>query len=113
MTQCTLSAYDFAKIIPADMLNSYCYIHSTFIIPDVTDPTLTAYPGLHAHTAQEAEDHGVVQSFYQWVPLMLFLQVNLRKGMPFCIMQEKKCKLEESLQMNIGPVVLPTESGVV
>ena len=31
---CTLSMYEFEKIISKEMLNSYCYIHSTFVVPN-------------------------------------------------------------------------------
>ncbi len=31
---CSLAMYDFNKKIPREMLNTYCYIHSTFIVPD-------------------------------------------------------------------------------
>ncbi len=44
--QCSLSTWDFSKLIPKDMLNTYCYIHSTFIIPkpDVKQEH-QSYPG--------------------------------------------------------------------
>ncbi len=31
---CTLTMYEWEKIIPKEMLNTYCYIHSTFIVPN-------------------------------------------------------------------------------
>ena len=54
--QCTLSTWDFGKIVPKEMLNSYCYIHSTFIIPPQPDRDGRelnrdhTYPGIFAHT---------------------------------------------------------------
>ncbi len=52
--QCTLGTWDFGKIVPKDMLNSYCYIHSTFIVPPHPDldqerHTQGTYPGIFTH----------------------------------------------------------------
>ena len=30
---CTLSMYEYEKIISKEMLNSYCFIHSTYVVP--------------------------------------------------------------------------------
>ena len=72
---CSMGSSDFAKIVPKEMLNSYCYIHSTFLIPDTTSGEYT-YPGVGPHHPEEKESKAIYQSYYQWVPLVLFLQVS-------------------------------------
>ena len=67
---------DFTKIIPKEMLNSYCYIHSTFLIPGSYSGDYS-YPGVGPHLPDEREEKGIYQSYYQWVPLVLLLQVRV------------------------------------
>ena len=102
MFQCTLGMKDYTKYMPKDMLNSYCYIHSTFIVPRwitvlSSSHNLTifiqslymsrdifprsdneqheTYPGLSAQQTDD-EEKAVVHTYYQWVILVLFLQVK-------------------------------------
>ena len=80
---CSMGVDDFTKIVPKEMLNSYCYIHSTFLIPDSAAGEYS-YPGVGPHSPEEAEQKGIYQSYYQWVPLVLFLQVSNTDSQPFC-----------------------------
>lgn len=72
---CSLNVFEFFKVIQQDMLDSYCYIYSSFIIPTANDDG-HPYPGVGPHTPEELEEEALVQSYYQWVPLILLLQVR-------------------------------------
>jgi hypothetical protein len=73
---CSLAMYEYEKIIPRDMLNSYCYIHSTYIIPkadNYLDDNLYENYGIGPYSL--GDPGGVVfHSYYQWVSLLLFIQ---------------------------------------
>merc|ERR1712012_1397119 len=51
--------------VPGGLLNTYCWIMSTFSIPGSGG----AHPGLGPETGEET-----VHAYYQWVPFVLFLQ---------------------------------------
>lgn len=51
--------------VPGNVLNTYCWIMSTFSVPG----TGGAHPGLGPETGEET-----VHAYYQWVPFVLFLQ---------------------------------------
>lgn len=60
-----------SKTIPTGILNSYCYIMSTFSVPrQLNKGYATAYPGLGAYDDEELTYH----AYYQWVPFVLILQ---------------------------------------
>ena len=71
---CSMSMYEWEKIVSKEMLNNYCYIHSTFVVPkpdQSTDQEIYTYPGVEPYS----DTGGIVfHSYYQWVALLLFLQ---------------------------------------
>jgi len=60
--------------IPQEMMDTYCWIHSTFTIPDYTNAAIgeqVPHPGI----ANDDGDHEVkYHKYYQWVALTLFFQ---------------------------------------
>lgn len=61
--------------IPGNVLNTYCWITSTFSIPSKQDGQVGldhAYPGVAPHSSDEKDK--VYHAYYQWVPFVLFLQ---------------------------------------
>ena len=47
---CTLYYYEFDKVIAPNMLNTYCYVHSSFIVPSTNtdhDDMVYKFPGGH------------------------------------------------------------------
>jgi hypothetical protein len=61
--------------IPGNVLNTYCWIMSTFSVPSSKDGVKGlnyAYPGVGPETDDEGDY--VFHAYYQWVPFMLFLQ---------------------------------------
>lgn len=63
--------------VPKDVLNSYCFIMSTFSVPRHFAKPLgdgVAFQGLGHH---EADEEVVYHAYYQWVPLFLFFQAIL------------------------------------
>nr|CAJ58681.1 innexin inx1 [Homarus gammarus] len=63
-----------SKAVPTNVLNTFCFIMSTFSVPRHWDKPLgdgVAYPGVGMH---EDEDEIVYHAYYQWVPFVLVLQ---------------------------------------
>lgn len=63
--------------VPGNVLNIYCFIMSTFSVPKYYAKPLgegVAFPGLGLH---EVDDEIVYHAYYQWVPLVLFMQAML------------------------------------
>jgi len=61
--------------IPGNVLESYCWITSTFTIPSKFDGKKGidhAYPGVAPPTGDDKDK--VYHAYYQWVPFVLFLQ---------------------------------------
>ena len=57
------------------MINSYCYITGTFVLPKHWDTRVgieSAEDGVG--TYKEEEDEVRYKNYYQWVPFVLFLQ---------------------------------------
>jgi len=59
----------FGADVPGNVLNTYCWIMSTFSVPDSAGGHAAAHPGLGPEGDQET-----VHAYYQWVPFVLFLQ---------------------------------------
>lgn len=69
--------------VPEDVLNTYCWIHSTFTVVDAfmkTTGTQVAYPGVENYPKDTNNNHGKTPTkqvkYYQWVAFMLFFQVR-------------------------------------
>lgn len=63
---------DDSWVIPKGVINSYCYIQSTFVVPSMGD--VQAHPGVGQPGADSEMRH---RAYYQWVSFMLFLQAGL------------------------------------
>jgi len=61
--------------VPGNVLNTYCWIMSTFSIPS-KDKGIDGKDRAHQGVGPETGDEGDVRhhAYYQWVPFMLFLQ---------------------------------------
>ena|SRR6218665_1682609 len=60
--------------IPANLLDTYCWIHSTFTLPDANNKKIgveVPHPGIDKYTPGERR---VYHKYYQWVCFVLFLQ---------------------------------------
>lgn len=63
-----------SKAVPGNVLNTFCFIMSTFSVPRHWDAPLgdgVAYPGVGSH---DDEDEIKYHAYYQWVPFVLVLQ---------------------------------------
>jgi len=60
--------------VPGDILNTYCWISSTFTLPKhyTCEPGETCLSG--GVGPEEEEDERVYHAYYQWVPFFLFFQ---------------------------------------
>ena len=60
------------------VINTYCWITSTFTFPDRRGELGTHFiaPGVSGHDP-DGNNEPVYHSYYQWVPFVLFLQVPL------------------------------------
>lgn len=67
-----INCYALKYPVPKHVLNTYCFIMSTYSVTkhNVTGPSVV-YPGVGPH--HEGDDI-VYHSYYQWVPIVLFLQ---------------------------------------
>lgn len=79
---CILDGDSDTWTIPANVINTYCYIMSTFILPkELAGSVVAPGVGTYVHSDQETRllyDGEVrVQAYYQWVPFVLFLQACL------------------------------------
>ena len=66
------------KDIPEDVLNTYCWIHSTYTIPSAFWKRIgidVAHPGIDKTI--DPEERRYVR-YYQWVCFCLFFQVGVR-----------------------------------
>ena len=61
----------FGADVPGNVLNTYCWIMSTFSVPNNPSGHVAAHPGLGPEGDSET-----VHAYYQWVPFVLFLQVG-------------------------------------
>ncbi|KAH7637008.1 innexin inx2 [Dermatophagoides farinae] len=60
--------------VPPALLDTYCWIHSTFTLPDALDKKIgveVPHPGIDKYTPGEKR---VYHKYYQWVCFVLFLQ---------------------------------------
>ena len=62
--------------VPGKVLNNYCWISSTFTLPKYYDGNINE-DFIHHGVGPDIEgDEEVYHAYYQWVPLMLSLQVG-------------------------------------
>ena len=69
--------------IPEDVLNTYCWIHSTYTIPSAFWKRIgidVAHPGIDKTI--DPEERRYVK-YYQWVCFCLFFQVGLHANTSF------------------------------
>jgi len=60
--------------IPTNLLDTYCWIHSTFTLPDALNKKVgveVPHPGIDKYTPGEKR---IYHKYYQWVCFVLFLQ---------------------------------------
>jgi len=65
------------KNIPNDLLNTYCWIHTTFSIEDAWSKEVgvdVPYPGVNTYTPGQKR---IYHAYYQWVCFVLFFQAVL------------------------------------
>ena len=65
--------------IPSGVMDTYCWIHSTFSIPRLLVNDTSAHPGVgpeYIAAELEYEVERVEHKFYQWVCFTLFFQVS-------------------------------------
>ncbi|XP_045616194.1 innexin inx2 [Procambarus clarkii] len=68
--------HDAHPKMPDKVVNTYCWIHTTFTLPKYINKgygrgTGVVYPGVGPHTPS---DNLMYHAYYQWVPFVLFLQ---------------------------------------
>jgi len=61
--------------IPPNMMDTYCWIHSTYTIPSLVNASrdVVPHPGVGNHN-QMQDKEVVYHKYYQWVTLFLYLQ---------------------------------------
>jgi hypothetical protein len=64
-----ISCYTARGEVPTDVLNNFCWIHSTFTLPKKT--TNVPYPGIDKSTSEDEKEY---HAYYQWVCFYLFFQ---------------------------------------
>lgn len=92
--------------IPENVLNTYCWIHSTFTIPSAFEKMVgkdVAHPGVDNSFHEESEKKYL--TYYQWVCFSLFLQVGQ------IVALKMQFKLTLSLRNRGSSSTHPTTSG--
>lgn len=72
------------KDIPEDVLNTYCWIHSTYTVKSAFNKKVgveVAYPGVE--TTRNEKDKKLYR-YYQWVCFCLFFQVSRAINLTMC-----------------------------
>ena len=92
------------KDIPEDVLNTYCWIHSTYTLhsahfkkPGIDVP----HPGVAGSSKDETDKKYV--KYYQWVCFCLFFQVRLVQHCPVHATRLFSRKKEEKTCLFLGP----------
>lgn len=66
--------------VPGGMMDTYCWIHSTFSIPSrwkgVTGKD-HVYPGISPHADLDEGEDVKYHKYYQWVAFVLFLEAGM------------------------------------
>ena len=93
------------KDIPEDVLNTYCWIHSTYTIPSAFWKRVgldVAHPGIDKTI--DPEERRYVK-YYQWVCFCLFFQV----GTISCLFQYHDISWTESISLRMNVLPLPVK----
>lgn len=64
--------------IPSDLMDTYCWIHSTFTVPSLNNAKIgveVPHPGI-GNPDKEAGEEVKYHKYYQWVTLVLYFQVR-------------------------------------
>lgn len=91
--------------IPHNVIDTYCWIHSTFTLPRALDAAVgtdVAHPGIDSNLPG---DEHVYHAYYQWVCFMLFMQAILFY-MPYYIWTSWECKRMRALSLGLDNPVL-------
>ena len=70
----------FQGEIPEGVMDTYCWIHSTFTLPKLVSEevgVVVPHPGVGPVPDLNYEEEIVRHTFYQWVCFVLFLQVRM------------------------------------
>lgn len=67
--------------IDSDLMDTYCWIHSTFTIPSLMDKKVgveVPHPGISNPSIHKSDEQYEIRyhKYYQWVTLFLYLQVT-------------------------------------
>ncbi|CAN8019791.1 hypothetical protein HPB47_013270 [Ixodes persulcatus] len=94
--------------VPANVIRTFCWIHSTFNIPAAFNATVgvdgVPHPGIQKYTPDE---HRRYYGYYQWVCMVLFLQAGCfyvprylwkcyEQGLIRSLVQDLDCPIKES-----------------
>ncbi|CAG2164365.1 unnamed protein product [Oppiella nova] len=104
---------DFQRVDkhPFDMLDTYCWIHSTFVLPDAMNKKVgveVAHPGVDKHTPDQKQ---VYHSYYQWVGFVLFLQAVMFYAPRYIWKNYEDGKLKVLVQGLGNPIIKDGERG--
>ena len=72
---CVMEGAEDSWVIPKDVINTYCYVLTTFTLPKHYNSMIgveAAHPGVGNYNPKE--DDVKHKAYYQWVPFVLFLQ---------------------------------------
>ena len=92
------------KAVPEHVMNSYCWLSTTYSIPDYWDAEVggrVVYPGVGTTTEGTLKVH---HSYYQWVVFVLFLQAilfYLPKFLWVIMEGDKTCSLLQTLDKHV------------
>lgn len=97
--------------VPANVIRTFCWIHSTFNIPDAFNRTVgvngVPHPGIQTYTPDEVRRY---YGYYQWVCMVLFLQAACfyaprylwkcyEQGLVRSLVQDLDCPIKESTEV--------------
>jgi len=72
---CAMVGPDDSWTIPKGVINSYCYIQSTFTVPGLVGDGMQAHPGVGPGKGGSTDEKH--KAYYQWVSFLLFFQAML------------------------------------
>ena len=89
--------------VPSDVMDTYCWIHSTFTIPSHLSGKDVPYPGVGPLTddPEDVSHH----KYYQWVCFVLFFQAACFYGPKFLWQTEENGKIQLLTQDLQDPII--------